>query len=258
MPLKLAQVNARLDGVKKATMDRVTELNKLFQKAAMFIGYSRVYKPYSQSGNNAETLPPENVMVQARFQEVIAQARKAWTTLVDSTFTQDTGNTRAKADVVINGIVIASDVPVTTIMFCLNRFTDVLTFVKNIPTPNQAVNWAYDSNQGLLKSVSPEIVQRTKKVMKTHVKFEPTDKHPGQSDTYTEDTPVGEYTKLDFSGACPVETKLKIVENASAIVEALKVARELANIATEVAESKIADKFFDYIFAPLTEQKSAA
>jgi hypothetical protein len=43
-----------------------------------------------------------------------------------------------------------------------------------------------------------------------------------------------------------------MITRVSAVIEALKVAREAANIATEAPENKIADPIFDYVFAPLS------
>jgi hypothetical protein len=249
---RLGQVTVRLDGKKTAVKERVTELYKTLQKPALFTGYTRRYTPFKQDGDRAETLPAENVMVQVRFRELLAQARKSWTELMDGIYTQDLGNTRAKADVVVGDVVLAKDVPVTTLMFLIKQWTDVLSFIQHLPTPDPAVTWVYDSNQGLLKTGTPEQVRRTKKSIVRHIKFEPTDKHPGQADFMTEDVDIGVYEKTDFSGGCPQDVKLAMITRVSAVIEALKVAREAANIATEAPENKIADPIFDYVFAPLS------
>lgn len=253
MALKLGQIAVRLDGKKTAATDAVTALYKQVQKPALFNGYVRRYTPYTQDGANDQSLtqPPESVMVQLRFRELLAQARKEWTALIDGTYSQDVGNTKARADIVVDGGVLAAQVPITTLMFLRKQWTNILTFVKAIPTPDPAVSWEYDINQGLLKSKEAQTVQRTKKVPYKFEKAAATDKFPAQVEVYMEDAPIGEYTRIDFCGGCPYEVKNQLVDNLTKLIEAIKVAQEVANMTTEAADLMIADPLFNFVFAPL-------
>lgn len=254
---KLAQIVVRLDGKKTKAKDTVTELYKTIQKPAFFNGHSRVYEPYAVEGGKEITAPPENQIVQAKYKDVIGKARKAWTELMDGTYQEDVGNTRARSDVIVDGQVVAKDVPVTTLMFLTKQWTDVLTFLQALPTPAASVDWVYDSNLGVLKSREEVIQQRTEKVPQVLRKFEPTERHPGQADVFTKDIPVGEYKKREFSGGCPLDVKEAMVERCSKIIEAIKVAREAANMSVEVQEAGIADQLFEFVFAPSTSDRAA-
>jgi hypothetical protein len=253
---KLGHIAVKLDGMKTKVKDFVTQLYKIVQKPAMFAGFTKAYEPYSQSGERAETVPTETQMVQARAQEVLGQARVAWTELIDLTYQQDVGNTEAKADIAVDGAVLAKDIPITTIMFLIKQFTDAYTMVNALPIPDSAVEWAWDDAQGLLKSVRETVTQKTAKVPKVLVKFDPTDKHPGQSEVYHVDQPVGEYKKREFSGAIKRQTKDEILAKLTKLIAALKEARESANMNTPAKDVKVADALFGFAFQPLDEANS--
>jgi hypothetical protein len=254
MTLRLSQVNARLSGKKTALKDRVTELYKLVQKPALFNGNTRIYTPYQVAGDGrAESVPPVTEMVQARVKEILASARKAWTELLDGTYTQDIGNTRARADIVVDGQVLAKDVPVTTLMYLKKIWEDVCTFLAKLPTPDPSIEWVYDENQGYLRSKDEEIVQRTKKVPKTLVKFEPTERHPGQADVYQDEVAIGDYARTSFTGGCPYDVKASMIELAGKVRDAIKVAHEAANLTTEVEDQYLSQRLFDFVFAPLAK-----
>lgn len=251
--MKLAHIITKLDGIKTKVKENLTTLYKLVQKPAMFVGYTKTYEPYSQTGERAQTLAPETQLVQYRVREVLAQARKAWGELTDLTYQADLGNQEARADIVVDGVVLKKDVPVTTLMFLLKTLTDVHTFVTHLPTPDLSVVWQYDEALGLLRSKEPTITQKTAKVPKVLVKFEPTDKHPGQSEVYHMDEPIGEYRKSEFSGAVKVDAKVETLERLAKLLAALKEARETANISVTVKDEKIADSLFEFAFEPLNK-----
>lgn len=252
MPQKLSQLNARIMGRATADTEAVTELYKQVQKPALFQGSTRVYTPYATDGDARENTPaPETTMVQTRAREVLAAARKHWTSLIDGVHSQDKANTVAKADIVVDGAILARDVPVTTLMFLKKRWQDVHTFLKTLPTPDPSIKWVYDTNQGLLRSDKPELVQRTKKVPKVLVKAPATDKHPAQTEVYTDDVFIGEYSKTLLSGGMPADVKSALLELSQKMIDAIKVAHEGANCSTDAPDLRLASSLFDFVFAPL-------
>jgi hypothetical protein len=241
---KLNQINALLTGRKGEAEKAVTEVYKLIQKESLFDGRSRTYKPHDEE--NGERLPAEQQRVQQRVKDLIGDVTAKWTELWDLTLTQDTANQTAKADIVVDGQTILKDVPVTTLLFLEKQVNDVETFVSKLPTPDPAEEWEHDPNTDLLKT-RPLFSVRTKKVPRNHVKAEATKEHPAQVEVYYEDVQVGAWTQTLFTGRIPAQEKNAILARLKKLKDALKLAREQANL-IEVQPKKAAESLFGYIF----------
>ena len=240
---QLNQIIALEKGVKSRTHADVTAAHHQLQKAALLSGISRTYKPKDEEG---EQLPPESTRVQVRAAEVLKDVQVALTRLFDVTLTKDTGNCVAKADIVVDGTVLAAEVPVTYLLFLEKQLTDLHTFVGKLPVLDPADTWAYDEASDAY-ATAPTQTTRSKKVPRNHVKAEATEKHPAQVEMYFEDVLVGYWTTMKFSGALPQarvnELKARVVK----LAEAVKVARESAN-STPVTDQKIGDRILGYLF----------
>ena len=127
---KLNQIIAVEKGVKNRSFTELTEAHHGLQKPALLAGISRTYQPKDEEG---EQLPPESTRVQLRAEEVLRKTADSLTRLFDVTLTKDTANCAAKADVVVDGEVILSDVPVTYLLFLEKQLTDLYTFARKLP-----------------------------------------------------------------------------------------------------------------------------
>jgi hypothetical protein len=240
---KLNQINALVTGRKSETEKAVTDIYKLIQKEALFNGFERAYKP--NDDENGERPPPESQKVQQECHGLIAQARAKWSELWDLTLSQDSGNQKARADIVVDGKTILKDVPVTNLLFLEKQVNDVETFIGKLPTPDPAEEWAYDPAIGLLRSKPSQSV-RTKKEPTRFEKVPVTREHPAQVDILYIDTTVGWWTKTQYSGALPADEKNAILARLRKLRDAIKVAREQANL-IETEPRKAGDPLFTYI-----------
>jgi hypothetical protein len=166
--------------------------------------------------------------------------------LFDVTATKVFANTGAKADVTVDGEVLLSDVPVEYLLFLEKRLGDVMTFLGKVPTLDPAHNWHWDEAAGAYKT-DPVVTNRSKKVLRNHVKAEATDKHAAQVETYTEDVAVGTWSTVKFSGAVPVTKVKEWRERVGKLQGAVKQAREAANM-LEVENVELGGKVFSYLF----------
>jgi hypothetical protein len=66
--------------------------------------------------------------------------------------------------------------------------------------------------------------------MRNPVKYKATEKHPARVETNTEDVKVGEWSTVKFSGAVWQQTKNAWLTRARQLIEAVKCAREEANL----------------------------
>jgi hypothetical protein len=241
---KLNQINAVVSGRKGEAEKAVTELYKLIQKDQLFAGRERTYRPLDEI--QGQKLPPESQRVQQRADDLIRLAVTKWTDLWNLIYTQDLGNQQAKADVVVDGKVILSAVPVTFLLFLDKQVNDLETFVSKLPTPDPAEEWSHDPNSGLLRSKATESL-RTSKEPTVIVKYEATKDHPAQTELFTKDVPVGTWTQILYSGCLPTDRKNAILERVKKLQDAIKQAKEQANL-LEVEKQKAAEAVFAFVF----------
>lgn len=242
MPLRLNQVIALHKGAKGPGEGALTVAYHQVQASTPLTGISKTYQPRDEEG---ERLPSEGVKVQTRVEEVLDLVVGPLGRLLDLTATLDAGNQLAKADVVVDSVPILRDVPVTTLLSLEKKLVDLTTFVKKLPVLDPAEEWEYDENVEVYRT-KPSSTVRTKKVPRNHVKAEATDKHPAQVDVYYEDTVVGDWTTVRFSGAISAARKRELVTKVEALAAAVKVAREEANT-TEVSDVKIGEAIFGFL-----------
>jgi hypothetical protein len=216
------------------------------QKTPLLTGISRTYQPRDEEG---DTLPPENERVQRNVEEILDGVGKGLTRLFDVTLTKEASNTKATADVVVDGETLLSDVPVTYLLFLEKKLTDLKTFVTKLPVLDPSTNWHADASLEEGVWVSDEVkTTRTKKVPRNHVLAAATDKHPAQVQVYHEDVIVGDWTTKKFSGAVPAARRAALIERVNKLSDAVKVARETAN-GIEVTDRKAGEAVFEYLFS---------
>jgi len=241
---QLNQIIAVVNGKKTRTQTELGDLYKVIQKPELFNGLSRTYKPLDDEG---ETQPSETKKVQLTVKNAVSKVQDILTETLDLVYTQDKANCLAKADIVVGEQVVAKDVPVTHLLFLEKQLVDIRTFISHLPTLDPTETWFYNENAELNTSGSTT-TNRSKKVMKNHVKAKATDKHPEQVDVYTEDVKVGEWTAIKFSGAISAQEKNSMFGRVNDLIDAVKAAREKAN-SMEIKTEKIAKNLFNFVFS---------
>jgi hypothetical protein len=241
---KLNQILAIEKGVKTKTTREFTDIHRNVSKVNLLNGFTKNYKPKDEEG---DTLPSESTNVQITAEASIKDATDVLTRLFDVTFTKEKTNTIAIADVKVGNRVLVKEAPVTYLLFLEKQLVDLRTFVAGIPTLDPSETWTYDADAGFYRSEATSTV-RTKKVPKTFVKYEATDKHPAQVEIFNEDQLVGYWTTTKFSGALPKDRVNTLLDRIDTLSEAVKFAREAAN-ETEVIDGNAGSAVFDYLFA---------
>jgi hypothetical protein len=240
---KLNQIIAVEKGVKSKSFADLTDAHHAVQKSAPLAGISRVYQPKDEEG---EQLPPESTRVQLKTEDILREVAETLTRLFDVTATKDWSNLTARADVTVDELTIARDVPVTYLLFLEKQLTDLHTFVKKLPVLDAAESWVRDDSTDSWKT-EPVRTIRTKKVPRNHVKAEATEKHPAQVDVYYEDVAVGYWTTVKFSGALPAKRVNDLLDRVLKLQTAVKFAREEAN-SVDVLDQKVGATIFGYLF----------
>jgi len=241
---KLNQIIAIEKGVRSSVANTFTGIYHSFQKPALFAGLLKTYRPRDEEG---QQLPSESQRVQLKVDDLLQEVATALTRLFDVTATKDVTNMQAAAPVVVDGVTIIQNLPVSTLLFLEKQLTDLVTVMGKIPTLDPSEEWVLDTNTGLMATV-PRTTVRSAKVPRNHVKAPATDKHPAQVEVYYEDVPVGDWSTTKFSGALPQSEVNQLVARIRKLQEAVKQAREAANV-TEAVDTKIGKKIFEWLLA---------
>lgn len=241
-PQKLTVILGLLKGAKSRTHVNVSNLHHQSTKTGLYSGQIRTYAPRDDDG---ERIPAQSQQVQLKASDVLgelaAQVGRHW----DLELWRDEGNMAARADVVVDGQVLFAKLPATFLLFMEKQLNDWRTVVTKLPTLDPGDTWTLDETTGLHQT-EPVKTASTKKILRNHQLSPATDKHPAQVTTYNEDVPVGDWTTVKLSGALTVPRQRELVERLDKLVDAVKSARERANL-TEVEEVKAADALLDYL-----------
>lgn len=240
---KLNQIIAIEKGIKARNYSEFSELHKLTQKNELFNGFSNTYEPINAEG---QPLPPEKKRVQYNAKEVLKTAERLQSEMMKITARKDWTNAKATASVIVDGKKIIEDAPVTYLLFLEKQLHDLRTFLDTLPVLDENENWKLDANSGLYKT---EIIQkhRTNKVIKPLVLYPATEQHPAQTQVIQEDALVGFWNQEKHSGAMPKPEKLKLLDRLETLLQAVKQAREAANIVDEIPSPDVGDAVYNFL-----------
>ncbi|MFE0101224.1 hypothetical protein [Streptomyces sp. NPDC059009] len=242
---KLSQIVAVEKGLKSRTAAAVTKIYHDLQKPALFAGLSRKYTPVDDEG---ERFPPESTLVQQHVDDQLRSAASQLTKLFDVVATKEVGNTGTFADVVVDGVTVVDGAPVPLLLFLEKQLVDLRAIMVKAPTLDPSEAWQLDENAHGWRT-EPVQTMRTRKVPRTLVKYEATDKHPAQTEVYMVDEIVGHWAATKFSGALAPARRDVLVARIDALADAVKRAREEANGA-DVEQVRVGTAVFDYLLAP--------
>jgi len=241
--LKLNQLLAVERGIKQKREDEFTKIHQRLQKQELVNGFTKTYQPNDEGG---ERKPAESKNVQVKATEEVEQLRKGLAELFDVVAMKDRTNCDALADVVVDGAVLVKGVPATHLLFIEKKLTDLITFIKKLPTLSTDEQWNWNEALGLYATEPIETVT-TKKVVEHVVVVQPTKEHPAQVKEVSRDVPVGRWKAVKYSSALRESDVRDILERAEKLQKAVKFAREEAN-QTKVTELSTGRAVLDFIF----------
>lgn len=171
---------------------------------------------------------------------------------IDAAHQIDVANTSAKADVTLDsGVVIAANVPATSLLQLEKRMREVQMLVAAIPTLDPSKGYTEDISRGKgIYIARPDERPKTEKVFDFKVMVPATDKHPAQVKELMLDQLVGTTTTQEWSSLLTVSQKGEMLDRVEELTRAVKKARSRANQQELVpSENKIGDTLLNYVFA---------
>jgi hypothetical protein len=242
--MKLNQVLAIEESVKKQPLADLTQAYHIAQKPDLFTGFNRTWHPRFEDGVK---YPEESKIVQQNTLELIKSVTAQMSEMFNIVATKDIANCSAKADIIVDEVVLVAAVPVTYLIFLEKKLVDLRTFVSKLPVLDPSKKWSYNAQDGLYRS-EPEERLKTKKTVRPIVKYDATKEHPAQTELISEDIVEGSWKETHLSGALARDTVKFMLDKISKLEQAVKVAREKAN-SIDVERSKIGEVVLNYLFS---------
>jgi len=244
MAKRLNQLLAIEKGVKQQTTKELTELHRVSQIPELYDGHAKTYEPLDDEGDR---FPPESKILQQKAADILAQVGKLEAKMIDIVAEKDITNCKAKAAIRLDGLEIAP-IPAVYLLWLEKRLEDLHTFISKLPTLDSSVAWHSDQSQDCM-ATEALVTHKSKKVMRNHVKAKATKEHPEQVDVYHEDKVVGNWTNIRYSGRLTVERKSLLIERVRSLQEAVKQAREEANMTEVETITSIGEPMMKWLFA---------
>ena len=157
-------------------------------------------------------------------------------------------NQEARADLVVDGEVLISDMPGTLLLGLESRLKQFRTMCEAIPTLQPGIVWALDETREghVYKMAEPRKRFKTEKIKESKVIVPPTKEFPAQVDTWTVDKPVGVYSDQLWNSMLSPAEKSELIGRVDKLTQAVKRARQRAN-EVEVVDLRVGRKIVDYI-----------
>lgn len=204
---------------------------------------SKVYFAEDEQRLNTSEVTELTTTVQDRLKWFSGHATKFF----DLVLQKDKTNQAANADLEVDGKVIATNVPATTLLMLESKLQEVRKVVDATPTLPSTVRWVRDENEGLWVTADPVVTFTTKKVAKPVVLYEATKEHPAQVKEVSEDVPVAKITQTTWAGLLTATEKATLLGRLDTLLQAVKKARQRANTA-DVVKADIGKTLFTYLF----------
>jgi len=242
---ELLAVEGDLEGEKDRILDeaRVT----FTKKPELFTGFVKTLRMFDESrtNENVEESRKVDTVVQEKLNYVSGSVVRYW----DACFQKEATNQLAKADLVVDGVTIAKDVPATFLLKLESELKKVRGLFEEIPTHASGQEWktASEIGEGIFSAKKDDSFKTEKKPM-SKVLYEATDKHPAQIEKWTEDVKVGRYEHKMFSGMISPAEKSLMIGRVDKLLRSVKQARQRAN--TQEAEKRtVGEEVFKFLFA---------
>jgi len=240
---ELLAVEGDLDGAHKKILD---ETRVIFtKKADHFMGQHRKLEMFIEDGIS---YPEEHKAIDATVQSKLDYMKKTEVRYFDAMLQKEATNQNAVSDLVVDGVVLGSDLPATFLLGMETRMKHLRAAYEAIPTLQPGIEWEKDPSTGehVYKTVRPSEKLKTETTVEPVVMYEATKEHPAQVKEASKTITVGKYSTTSWSGMITPAEKSVLLGKIDKLIRAFKQARQRANT-TEVVKKSIGEAIFDYI-----------
>lgn len=243
--LRLHQVVALQKDAKSHGEGTLTVGYHTLKRREPMVGLLKTYEPVDADG---EKLPSEGVRLQTRVEKILADMIGPIARQLDLTATVAAGNQIAVADVVVDGVTVISNAPVSFLMELEKKLVGangIASVIADIPTLDPSIAWTWNESIEAYQS-DPTQKTRSKEVSFPMEVAPATQHHKAQVEVLKESRVVGVYTTVLYSGAVDGKRKRELAERVRKLAAAVKIAREEAN-SVQVEDREVGAAIFKYL-----------
>ena len=242
----------------KANAERArNQLIETFRtKQSHFTGMRRTFRPFAvdeaAGDEGGERLEAETQLAKTVPEQLDLALREVGKAL-DMGLQVDEANTRAKADIVVDGEVLLADVPATFLLQLERRLREVRAVFKEVPCFDPVRIWSVDpvADKKHVLRAEPVTTIRKQRTRKYNVMVEATKEHPAQVDIVEVDEPVGEIRSYEWTGMLSTGKKQALLDQLDRLLAAVKQARSRANTVAVDRSQKASKVLGDFLLAPV-------
>lgn len=241
---ELLAVEGDLDGAHKNIID---ETKVTFtKKADHFQGFHRKLEVFDD--NDKTEYPEEHKIVDTTVQKKLDHMMKTSVRYFDALFQKEATNQIAVADLIVDGVTIAENLPATFLLGMENRLKTLKSVYEAIPTLAPGIEWVADPDQGdgIYRTAKAQEKLKTETILEPVVLYHATDHHPAQVKEASKVKNVGKYILNQWSGMITPAEKSVLLGRIDKLARAVKKARQRANT-TEIDNRKIGKNIFNFI-----------
>lgn len=228
---------------------KVTEEAKItfIKRPNHFFGFHKRLKNFDDDASDA---PEEHGEITTTVFDKLEYVQEHVARYLDVVAEKERTNQEARADVVIDGKKLLTDMPATFLLGLESKLKRVREMYETIPTLPPGTEWNADPSIGehVYKARYPEEKTKTMKTFQHKVLYEATDRHPAQIERWEENIPVGTYITERWTGLISSAEKSIYLGRIDRLIRAVKKARQKANN-IEIVKMEVGKTLFDYIKA---------
>ena len=233
------------------TANRITkEVTKtLSTKQSLFSGMNKQHIIFDDA-NQHMVQAPENKEIQSTVAEQLDFLAGNLIAYWDVSLQKEEANQRANADIIVDGITIASNIPSIVLLSMEKKLTSILAVYNGIPTLDAATAWEPAPEYAKPNVFRTKFVTERQQsvVTKDYKEVSPATEHHKAQVVQVEKTEViGKYIITDFSGAIPSSEKADKLARLTKLIAAVKQARQRANNVEVTTDLTIGKALLDYI-----------
>jgi len=247
---KLHEVLAVEKDLMNTSKRLVAESIRTFSKDNLFKGSKKVTNIFDSNEENklavdyTDELIKLETTVAENLNYSLAEVSRYW----DAVLTKDLSNMQAKADIIVDGVTIAKDVPATFLLGLESKLHDLANLFAAIPTLEPGRTWELDSSigEGVYIDTHDRETFKTKKDKEFRSVAKATEKHAEQIKELDIVSNIGRIVQTNWSGMISSAEKATMTKRLVKITSAVKQARQRAN-ATDLVPGQIGKDILDFI-----------
>lgn len=249
MSRKMHELLAVEADLQKMFLKVSAEAKETFSKRSEhFRGHDKSLKMKDDSRAFEEAAAHEHKEVDSTVGDKLRYASKSAKKYFDALLQKESANQVAKADLIVEGKTLATQLPATFLLAMESRLKTLREYYAAIPTHQPGVRWIPDSAQreGVFVAADDDVREKTEKDTEFRTVASATKEHPAQVAQVQKTVVVGLFTTKKWSGMISPGEKSELLARIDTLYQAVKQARQRAN-QVKIESLKIGADLFDFI-----------